>query len=404
MQPIRSYPVPANEAARHRLLETLDLNARKSDPFFAHVTGLTKQIMGTPVAFLSLISGEQQAILAIDGYDLDGTPREMSLCAFTVAKKKTIVIPDTHEDARSKNHPIVVNPPHLRFSASAPIILGSGFCIGTLCAADLAPRDMPGDDKIAQLEHLAAMVARFYELPTEPAPDHAAELRVIAQGAQDEFLSLIGHELRTPLNGILGLAQVMEPFDDEQKELLEAILASGEHLTRIVESILTFTDLRSGDMTPDEGDVDLAHVVTTVVGAFRKLAQLSGRTLTVSTIADDPFIRGDAARIELALACLVANFVAHGGASGTVSVVRQSNGELYIEVNDNGEGIAASRQTAIWRAFAVGAKPSERVVDGLGLGLPLANRIVELHGGELDLVVSPGSMSALMRLPVYRNL
>ncbi len=404
MRPIRSYPVPANEHARCGVLDTLDLGARRSDPFFDHVTALARRIMGKPIAFLSLISREDQTFLAIDGYDLDGTPRELSLCAFTVAKKKTIVIPDTTLDARSARHPIVVNAPHLRFSASAPIILSSGFCMGTLCVVDVAPGDMPSDDEVAQLEHLAGMVARFYELPAEPDPVQAARLRDIGQEAQDEFLSLVSHELRTPLNGILGLADLIVPADAEQVELLEALVASGRHLNDVVDSILAFTDLRSGDMTPKEGVVDLGQIVAGVLRTFEKLAQISGKTLHVALVAEAPIIRGDAARLELALACLLSNFIAHGGPSGAISVLRQANGELDIDVSDDGHGIAPDRQAAVWRAFAVGAKPSERAADGIGLGLPLANRIVEMHGGELDLIIGEGAMSARIRIPVYRNV
>jgi signal transduction histidine kinase len=284
------------------------------------------------------------------------------------------------------------------------VILASGFCIGTLCAVDLAPGPMPSDAQVSLLEHLAAMVARFYEVPLEPDPAHAAQLNRIAVEAQEEFLSLISHELRTPLNGILGLAQVLEPADDEQAELIEAIIASGDHLGRIVESILAFTDLRSGDITLEEGPVDLAAVVSCNVGAFRKLAQISGKTLVVDRIADHPWITGDLAKLELALGCLVANFIAHGGDNGAISVVRQDDGELNIEVIDNGSGIAPERQAAIWRAFAVGAKPNERAAGGIGLGLPLANRAVELHGGELDLIPGHGTMSARIRLPAWRAI
>ena len=99
---------------------------------------------------------------------------------------------------------------------------------------------------------------------------------------------------------------------------------------------------------------------------FGKLAQLSDKTLVIGKIADGPRIIGDAAKLELAVGCLLANFIAHGGPEGRVSILRHPSGELNIEVLDNGHGIAPERQTAILQAFAVGAKPTERASDGIG--------------------------------------
>jgi len=404
-RPLRSFPVPANESARNAVVDALGLVARKDDPFFDHVTAMARLIFDIPIAFLSVIHRDDQIFLSVDGSDLAGTLREASICAHTIVRKSTIVVPDTHADPRFVAHPIVVNPPHIRFYIGAPVVLSSGFCVGTICCADLLPRDRPTERQIAQLESLATMVARFYDLPFEPAdPTATALLNRIAHEAQDEFLSLIGHELRTPLNGILGLAQVLEPADAEQAQVIEGITASGDHLCRVVDSILAFTDLRSGDITLEEGPVDLAALITATVSAFRKLAQISGKMLIVERIADDPQVIGDRAKLELAIGCLVANFIAHGGALGQLSVVRQTSGELTIEINDNGPGIAPDRQAAVWRAFGVGARLSGRAADGIGLGLPLANRVIELHGGELDLIRHSGRMSALIRLPSYRAL
>ena len=339
--------------------------------------------------------------LRIDGIDLPGTPRDMSLCAFTVAAKSTIVLPDTHADPRSHQHPVVTGM-GVRFSASAPVITSSGFCLGTVCGIDLAPRDMPSDQQIAMLDTLALMVARFYEQPILPDPAVATRLQGIAQDAQKEFLALIGHEMRTPLNGIHGMAQLLEPQGDDEREVVEAILSSAEHLNAVVGSILSFTELSAGEIKLDDHPVDLDSIVKRVLANFHKLARLRGKDVHIASDITGLKLSADAAKLELAFACLVSNFLHHGGSTCTLTTQRLADGTVSIAVADNGRGIAPEYQARIWQAFGVGNAVHTRAADGIGLGLPLTRRVVELHGGELDLLCDATGMTALIRLPHWR--
>lgn len=376
---------------------------RRSDPFFGYVTQMVRQILGTPIAFISLFSGDRQTMLRIDGYELEGTPRAQSLCSFTVAARETIVLPDTHADPRSVRHPIVTEV-GVRFSASAPVITSRGFCLGTVCGIDLAPRDMPNPDQVAMLELLARMVARYYELPIEPDPDQAAALRKIADDAQKEFLDLVGHEMRTPLNGIHGMAQLLEPQNEEEEEVVEAILSSSEHLSAVVGSILHFTELSSGDIGLMESRVELDRLIDKVMGPFQRLARIQGKTLRRIGSAAQIRLTGDAAKLELALACLLTNCLSHGGREIVVEVARHEDGSAMIGVTDNGPGITPGFEARVWEAFGVGNTVRTRSADGIGLGLPLTRKIVELHGGALHLLRPETGMTALIRLPPWRVL
>ena len=277
------YPIPSNDPARSATVDAMALLERRGDPFFGYVTQMVRQILGTPIAFISLFSGERQTMLRIDGYELEGTPRDYSLCSFTVAARETIVLPDTHADPRSVRHPIVTEV-GVRFSASAPVITSRGFCLGTVCGIDLAPRNMPTADQVAMLELLAQMVARYYELPIEPDPDQAVTLRKIADDAQKEFLDLVGHEMRTPLNGIHGMAQLLEPQNEEEVEVVEAILSSSEHLSAVVSSILHFTELSSGDIGLMESRVDLDRLIEKVMVPFQRLARIQAKRCAASAV------------------------------------------------------------------------------------------------------------------------
>lgn len=401
MTTMLSYPIPSNEPARSATVDAMALMERRNDPFFGYVTQMVRQILGTPIAFISLFSGDRQTMLRIDGYEIDGTPRTHSLCSFTIAARETIILPDTHADPRSVRHPIVTEV-GVRFSASAPVITSRGFCLGTVCGIDLAPRDMPGPDQVEMLEMLARMVARYYELPIEPDPDQAAALRKIADDAQREFLDLVGHEMRTPLNGIHGMAQLLEPQTEEEEEVVAAILSSSEHLTAVVGSVLHFTELSSGDIGLMESRIELDRLIDKVMGPFQRLARIQGKTLRRIGTASQIMLTGDAAKLELALACLLSNCLNHGGGEIVVDAALHEDGCAMIGVTDNGPGIIPGFEARIWEAFGVGNSVRTRSADGIGLGLPLTRKIVELHGGELHLLRPETGMTALIRLPHWR--
>lgn len=208
--------------------------------------------------------------------------------------------------------------------------------------------------------------------------------------------------MKTPLNGIHGMAQVLEPQSNDEAEVIAAILSSSEHLNAVVDSILAFTELSSGEITLGEGQVSIDAVLDRVVAKFQKMARMQGKSLARDGAPTGIVLRGDGARLDLALACLVSNFVSHGGGRCAVSAARLADGTVAIRVRDDGPGIEPEYQARIWQAFGVGQDVHSRRADGIGLGLPLTRRIVELHGGELDLLRGDDGMTALLRLPVWR--
>ncbi|WP_425040388.1 sensor histidine kinase [Primorskyibacter sp. S187A] len=398
---MRPYPVPSNETARHLTTTEMDLARFRNDGFLTHVTGLVKSILNVPVAFVAQITQDNQDFLAIEGIDLEGTPRTHSICSFTIARKKTTVFPDTLRDERSARHPSVADF-GLRFSVSAPVILSNGFCVGSVCGIDFVPHDTPHADTIAQIETLAAMVARFYETATVQDAEHISRMEKIAEDAKAEFLALIGHELRTPLNGIHGMAQILDDRDDETREIRDAIVQSSEHLHRIVENNLAFTELSTGEIVLEESQLDLGRTLKSSLALFQKLAALRGKKIKLHSLPDDVLMQGDAVKMDLALSCLVDNCIAHGGAQTEVTLRKMEDGSAELVIFDNGPGIASDKADDIWEAFTVGQEIRTRDADGIGLGLPLTRRIIELHGGEIDLKSDEEGLLVVLKIPHYR--
>ena len=288
----------------------------------------------------------------------------------------------------------------MRFYAGVPVILSGGFAIGTVCAIAFEPRPAPDARQMRLLERLARIVARAHEMPIEPDAAAAAALEGAQRRAQDEFLTLVSHEMRTPLNAVMGVAELLEP-SEEDRELVEALTHAGRHLGAVVENVLAFTELRSGEMRLDEAEADLDALLDRVAASFAPLAGARGKH-----IARAPGRVGgalvDAAKLELAVACLMSNVVMHGGSDAGVSAWRRPGGGIVIEVADDGHGMAPEAAAAA-RAFCHAGEVTTRAADGLGLGLPMTRKLVALHGGEVSLVRGGERFAARIELPAHRS-
>ena len=402
MTSLRPFPIPVNEPARAQVAQALCANGGAGDPLFDEIAEIAREAFGTPVALVTLIDSDSSRFVAHAGTDIASVPKDFSLCAHTFVTREPLVIPDALADPRWAAQPVVVEPPHVRFYAGVPVILSAGFAIGTVCVVDFEPRPAPGGGKMRLLERLARVVARAHELPIEPDAAAAAALAAAQRVAQDEFLSLVSHELRTPLNGIMGVAELLEPSEDE-RELVDALMHTGAHLGAIVENVLAFTELRSGEMTLDEGEADVDALLDRVAASFGALARARGKALEreggpVGTA------RVDAAKLELAVACLVSNVVMHGGAEAALGAWRRPGGGIVIEVGDDGAGMTPEATAQAFRAFSHAGVLTTRAADGLGLGLPMTRRLAALHGGEVSLLRAGGRFVARIELPPHRSL
>jgi signal transduction histidine kinase len=402
MSAMRPYPVPTNETARAEAVEAVRGGAEQREPLFEEVAEIAREALGAPVGLVTLIDSDSSCFLAHVGTEIAEVPKEFSLCAHSFASRRPVVVPDALADPRWADQPVVTGGPRIRFYAGVPVILSAGFAIGTVCVADVEPHPAPTGEQIRLLERLARVVARAHEIPIEPDAAASAALQAAQRRAQDEFLALVGHELRTPLNGIVGVAELMEPTGPD-RELHDALRCCSDHLSDVVENVLTFTQLRSGEMTLDEGESDLDAVLDRVAASFGSLARSRSKALERGA-GGAGRVRADEAKIELAAACLVSNAVMHGGAEAEMSAWRRPGGGIVIEVSDDGRGIDPETHVMAFRAFAPLGDVHARPADGIGLGLPLARRLVELHGGSLSLVRSGERFLARIELPAFRSL
>ena len=401
---IRPYPLPFNETARAQAVGAATELGAGNKAFLAEVSQMAKAILKVPVAYTSILEEGRQRMLEPAGVDLEEVPRDMALCSFTIMRTEPLVIPDTEADERFAVNPAVKAPPHVRYYVGAPVILSNGFAVGTVCGVGFQPQDPPGKDQLDCLKRLAALVARYLEEPLTPEPERAEEAKQASERAQEEFLALVSHELRTPLNGILGLVQLMEPKSEEEAEMVEAMTASSEHLDRIVDNVLHFTELTAGTADLDEEEVAILSLVQRVRAEFNPIAKVAGKRIGVGGQALGHAVLVDSAKFQLALSCLVTNAMAHGGNDIRIVAEITQDGCVQMEVQDNGDGIPMERLNTALDVFGTGQPIQQRAADGLGLGLPLTRKLIELHGGEVHYGKRDGTFWSSVTLPSHRTM
>jgi signal transduction histidine kinase len=214
-----------------------------------------------------------------------------------------------------------------------------------------------------------------------------------ANEAKSQFLAAMSHELRTPLNAVIGFSEILmlEAFgplgSNRYLEYVRDIRMSGAHLLALINDVLDLSQLDAGQNALEEEELDLAGVIGETMRMVHHQAELAGVELSESFDAGLPRLRADRRRIRQVLINLVSNAIKFTPAQGKVKTTAALlNGEVRVVVADTGIGIAEEDiPRALERFGQVDAKLSRRY-EGAGLGLPLAKRIVELHGGQLEIL------------------
>jgi signal transduction histidine kinase len=215
---------------------------------------------------------------------------------------------------------------------------------------------------------------------------------------KSEFLSNMSHELRTPLNAIIGFSEVLlqRLFGDlnpKQTEYLQDILSSGKHQLALVNDILDLAKVEAGRMELELSSFSLRAVIDSGVSMLGERATRRGIALEVDGDPTIDAIEADERKVRQVLFNLLSNAVKFTPEGGTVTVRTRDEGTaVEVSVSDTGIGIAPEDQAGIFEEFRQ-AKSARSTDASTGLGLALARRFVELHGGVLSVRSAVGAGS-----------
>jgi signal transduction histidine kinase/DNA-binding response OmpR family regulator/CHASE3 domain sensor protein len=230
-----------------------------------------------------------------------------------------------------------------------------------------------------------------------------------ANRTKSEFLANMSHELRTPLNAIIGFSEalkdgLMGEVAENQREYIEDIYASGEHLLSLINDILDLAKVESGKMTLDLEPVSVNAVLQNSLSMVKEKSLNHRLKLTLEADAGMPDIVADMRKLKQIVYNLLSNAVKFTPDGGTITLgARRIDGMLEIAISDTGIGISTENQAKLFQPFIQIDSTLSRQYQGTGLGLVMVKRLAELHGGSVGLESEVGKGSRFwMRIP-WRN-
>ncbi len=222
------------------------------------------------------------------------------------------------------------------------------------------------------------------------------ELTVVNR-IKGEFLQMMSHELNTPLNAILGFSQLLqEPSEkntgEKVKKCADHIYSAGMRLTKTVNSILTLSSLSAGDFPLTYIQFTAHSFIDSVAAESTEILNEWGAKLD-RAFPQPPFdMDGDYMLLQKAIGGLIENAAKYGPQGGSVSLTMiRDDDRVRIEVSDDGPGMTAEQVAIAMEPMRQVDGSSSRKFEGMGLGLPLAQGIAELHGGSLTIDSTPGN-------------
>lgn len=261
---------------------------------------------------------------------------------------------------------------------------------------------LPEDGERAGLKVLSAAMASHLEHAIEAA--RCWEERYYERDRLGRvFIANLAHELRTALTPIAGylkivLSDKLGPLSPQQKRILESIQGSSARLTRVVENLSDFASLEAKDAALFLGAVDLDALAEEVVNDLRPHIREARLHVEVQKCGCGP-VRADPKKLKQALANVVGNAVKFSPHGGEILVeLRREGDAVRVSVSDQGPGIAPQEQENVFEPFfhAAGRDESSKH-PGSGLGLPVARRILEAHGGRIWVESPPRTQSEGVR-------
>jgi PAS domain S-box-containing protein len=268
----------------------------------------------------------------------------------------------------------------LRAYACNPLLVGDRL-LGTLSFATRL-KDEFDPDEVAFMETLCQYVTVAYE-----------RLRLLAElretdRRKDEFLATLAHELRNPLAPVRNAVQVLRLKGSDEPEVRwsqNVIERQVEHLTRLIDDLMDISRITRNRLELRKQPIELADVIKGAVESSRPTVEQCGHELTVSLPRQPIYLSGDLVRLAQVFMNLLNNAAKYTEPGGHIWLTAERHGsDVVVRVRDTGVGIPAEKLPHLFEMFFQVDRTLERSQSGLGIGLSLVRRLVELHGGSAE--------------------
>lgn len=396
--------ISSSECARLQTLMDYQILDTVPEVEYDDVTFLASLICGTPIAMVSLSDQNRQWFKSNIGLGgIQEVQRPGSFCDHAIRNENVFIIPDTWNDIRFANAPIVIQGPQVRFYAGAPIRAPNGHILGTVCVLDRAPREL-SENQILSLQALARQVSNQLQirktniavrlqleqvqvLVRKLAKHEETLIQAAKMSSLGEMASGLAHEVNNPLAIIMGYNKILEDLavkdrlePEKVKELTSRIEAMGVRISAIISNLRFFAkDTGSTQFT----SVSLHALVAQTLDFCRARFASHQIALEVSEIPKDLMVTCQKVQMSRLLMNLLSN--ARDAVMGVdkrwIRLDFADLGEyVSLSVIDNGKGIAQEHRAQVMEPFFTTKPPGT----GVGLGLSVATGIAQAHGGRLQ--------------------
>ncbi len=372
----------------------------KVKPLLALIMEAAVEIVGSEAASVLLWDHHTNDLrfaattTSTSGQSLIGTPvpLEGSIAGTILRENRIVTVANADQDVRHYSGIDQANDFHTRSVIGVPL-RSRNRVIGVLEAVN--KRQLPWtDDDANYLSILAAQAAVAIE---------SAQLISALQKANDElsqldklkssFIAIASHELRTPLGVILGYASFLQDMEDgEVHELASKVVGSALQLRRIIEDLTNLGYMEQNASDLHRETLALADFLTEIVNDFRSLVDAKGHQFDYVPPSPDLLVALDRSRMGMAITNVLNNALRFTPENGRIAIQTELHGgrEVWIRVTDSGIGLPADQLERIFERFYQVEDHMTRTQGGMGIGLSIAQAMVEAHGGRI-FATSPGT-------------
>jgi signal transduction histidine kinase len=382
-----------SEARRIRVIEGILAAHGSEDWEFDRITRLARATLRVPVCLVSLVTSDRQVFVGASGLpdELEATreaPLSHSICQHAVARRSMLVVGDTLADPVIREVLSVLKY-GIRAYLGCPLITRDGTVLGSLCVIDQKPREWTLDE-IDLIRDFAALVVE------------KVDGKMMEERHRSAFDVMI-HDLKSPLSGLLMASSLLNEqsadFPERALPLLEAVSEEGGKALRLVDMLARENHMETVDVCQETEPVLRRVIDRLEATAGSKSIGIRTHLSSCDPLATSPWV------IEQVLENLLENAIKYSPPGSTIHVSSETSGRVgHLSVKDEGPGFSENDRRLMFRrytrlsAMPTGDEPST------GLGLSIVKRLIDQHGGRIDLVSAIGSGAEFrVTFPVIRD-
>lgn len=383
-----SPAMPINESERLEALHSYDVLDTLPEEEYDAITKLAAEICGTPISLITLIDEDRQWFKSSKGIDVGQTPRENALCAHAIlTPSEPLIVPDTSQDKRFINNPLVTSGPGIAFYAGIPLVTKSGHALGSLCVIDRESHTIE-PSKIEALKILANQVVKLLELrkTVRELKETKLQLEQTLESVND-FANIVAHDIQAPVRNMGLFADIIvedysDLIDDEGKHMLRLLSENAVNAREYINGVLKYS--RATHLTQlSKEAIDLNKFFEQTINSMQIPEHIK-----IEVDKDLPKIVVTKIALQQIINNLLSNAIKYiDKAEGIIEVKVSHQDDLcHISIKDNGRGIPKTLTDKIFDIFYMVDKKDVKEKGSSGIGLSVVKKIVTRLNGVVVVI------------------